>query len=406
MSNAYDKRKNLKQAVLLGSLCTVTYFVVYVSRNILSAVTPQLLECGKSNRENIGAMSSLFFLTYAVGQLINGILGDKIRARYMVSGGLLLAGISNVLTAGVIENQLLAAGFYGVMGYGLSMIYAPMVRMIAESTELVYAEKCNLALSIASLFGAPVAGVIAGICRWKDAFSLVSLLLIVTSVCFFGLLRALPTDKMPEKKAEKRKKKANTGGVRILIQRNILLLTVVSALTGIVRTAVVFWMPTYISQYLGFSTENASLIFSVATIAISVSPILSTFIYEKIGRNMEKMLLLCFFISTAAFSMLFFVDHPVLNIILLSGAVLFSNSAASMIWVVYCPSLSDTGMVSTATGYLDFISYGAAAISNYAFSNAVSTIGWKKLILVWAALMMCGVVVTLFPNIKKSWKCR
>lgn len=51
--------------------------------------------------------------------------------------------------------------------------------------------------------------------------------------------------------------------------------------------------------------------------------------------------------------------------------------------------------------YLEFISYGAAAISNLAFSNAVSSIGWKNLILVWMSFMACGVIVAIYQNSKK-----
>ena len=52
-------------------------------------------------------------------------------------------------------------------------------------------------------------------------------------------------------------------------------------------------------------------------------------------------------------------------------------------------------MVSTATGYLDFVSYIAGAVSNVLFANAVSAIGWGNLILIWSALMGVGVLVSV-----------
>ena len=72
-----------------------------------------------------------------------------------------------------------------------------------------------------------------------------------------------------------------------------------------------------------------------------------------------------------------------------------ANGAANTMWNVYCPSLHHTGMVSTATGYLDFVSYLAAGIANQLFANAISQIGWGNLILVWAALMGAGIVVII-----------
>ena len=85
-------------------------------------------------------------------------------------------------------------------------------------------------------------------------------------------------------------------------------------------------------------------------------------------------------------------------------AIISANCAASMLWSVYCPRLKDTGMVSSATGFLDFMSYMAAAISSSIFANAVSTIGWKGLILVWFALMTAGIIIALpYRKIKEHF---
>jgi sugar phosphate permease len=73
-------------------------------------------------------------------------------------------------------------------------------------------------------------------------------------------------------------------------------------------------------------------------------------------------------------------------------------------WNVYCPSLADTGLVSSATGYLDFLSYLAAAVANILFANAVSKIGWGNLIFVWLLLIIVGVIVCVPIKIIKKRK--
>ena len=123
-----------KNAFLIGGFCAASYLAVYVARNILSAVTPQLVETGKVTTEYIGTVSSTFFMFYAVGQLVNGILGDKIKGKYMVVLGLVLAGFSNLFFMSFMENQAAASLIYGMLGFFLSMIYAPMVKTISENT--------------------------------------------------------------------------------------------------------------------------------------------------------------------------------------------------------------------------------------------------------------------------------
>ena len=76
--------KRAKEALFIGLLCSISYLAVYVARNVLSTVTPQMVEGGEFTKEYIGEISSLFFIFYALGQLLNGFLGDKIKARYMI----------------------------------------------------------------------------------------------------------------------------------------------------------------------------------------------------------------------------------------------------------------------------------------------------------------------------------
>ena len=73
------KDSKVKNAILIGTLCSVSYLGVYFARNILGAVTPQIIEEGASTTEIIGTLSSWYFACYALGQLINGMLGDKVK---------------------------------------------------------------------------------------------------------------------------------------------------------------------------------------------------------------------------------------------------------------------------------------------------------------------------------------
>ena len=185
------------------------------------------------------------------------------------------------------------------------------------------------------------------------------------------------------------------GGIRVLIKNRIIRFTFVSVLTGIVRTTVVFWLPTYISQCLGFSADEAAGIFTVSTFVIASSAFVAVFIYERLGRNMDLTLLISFAASAAFFALTYIVGNPIINIACLVLGIVAADSAATMLWSKYCPSLRDTGVVSSATGFLDFLSYMAAAAANLLFATAATDIGWGNLILVWTAIVGAGVIVAL-----------
>ena len=401
-----QKNSSVRNAVFIGTLCSISYLGVYFARNILSVVTPQMIESGYAE-EYIGSISSMFFTFYAVGQLINGLVGDKIKARYMISFGLLLAGICNIIFPYTLDHSAASHITYGMIGFFLSMIYAPMTKVVAENTKPHHAARCCLGYTLASYLGSPAAGLVAAFFMWQVVFYMGSTALIVMGLlCFFffvyfersGIVKYNQYDTP----------KAQGQGIKVLVEHRIIKFTFVSVLTGIVRTAVVFWMPTYLAQYLGFTPQDSGLIFTVATFIISSSAFLAVFIYECFDRNMDLVLLMFFAGSAISFVGVYLVDQPMINICLLILAILFNNCAASLLWSVYCPSLRDTGMVSGATGYLDFMSYMAAAVSSALFANAVTGIGWKNLILVWLILMAAGVIVAVpFRGrhvVKRPWE--
>lgn len=383
-----------KKAIMIGLMCSLSYLAVYVARNVLGAVSPQMIEQGFFDTEGIGTLSSVYFITYAVGQLINGAVGDRIKAKYMISFGLILAGVCNYLFSVVPSEGMLPYVIYGLTGFGLSMIYAPMTKVVAENTEPIYATRCSLGYTFASYFGSPMAGLLAAMLLWQAVFAVSSLVLIVMGlVCLIAF--TIFEKKGFVKYGQYQPVKSSGGNIRVLIQHRIIKFTLISILTGVVRTAVVFWLPTYLSQHLGFAAEESALLFTISTFVISSSAFVAVFIYECLRRDMDKTVLLSFLTAAICFLLVFFVRQKVANIILMILAILSSNCASSMLWSRYCPSLRDTGITSSATGFLDFVSYMASAAASSIFANAVSGIGWSGLILVWFGLMAAGVVVSL-----------
>ena len=389
-----------KNAVLLGGLCAISYLAVYIARNMLTATTTQIREAGAFTDNALGTLSSIYFITYACGQLINGFLGDKIKPKYMISFGLMLAGVCNALFSALADYPMAAFISYGSSGFFLSMIYGPLTKVIAENTEPIYATRCSVAYTFSSLIGTPVAGLVAVLVAWRVAFQVsAGSLLLMGALCLLsfailekkGIVKPNITIRAPEK----------GGKVKVLLERQILKFTVIAIITGVVRTAVVFWLPTYLEQHLHFSPDTATMLFTLCTSILSVTSFITVFTYEALRRNMNLAILIYFIVSTSAFGLLLFVPNNTMNIVVMLLAIMACQCADSLMWSRYCPSLYDTGMTSTATGYLDFLSYMAAATASSIFPHAKEYIGWNGLILVWAGLMLIGILVSL-PFKKKT----
>ena len=385
---------NARKALLLGILCSVAYMVVYIARGVLSATTPQIIVDGAFSTEQIGTLSSVCFAVYAVGQLVNGLIGDKVKARNMMALGLICSSIGFLVLPQLTRLPGYAYIAYGSTGFFMAMIYGPMTKVVAENTEPIYTTRCSVAYNMAAALGSPAAGLMASVMTWPWVFRTSGALLlgmgIVTFLCFWRLEK-----KGMVKYGQYDRPKGKGGSLQQLLKRQIVKFTFVSILTGVVRTSVVFWLPVYISQHLNFQPDTATLIFSVASLVFAFNGLVSIFVYSRLKRNLNLSVLAGFVVSTVCFLLAFVVKQPLVNVVCMTLAILGNNISASLMWTIYCPSLYDTGKVSSATGFLDACSYLAAAVSSQLFGNAANTIGWSWLVLIWAGLMGLGILVAI-----------
>ena len=132
---------NAKKAVKIGSLCFLAYLAVYIAKNILGTVTPAMEASGFVESAALTA-KSVYFYAYAVGQLINGAVGDKIKAKYMMSFGLALAGISNFAFS-LINARYLEGGGENVVGLTALRLLLCLKAIVNNKILLLENCKCN-----------------------------------------------------------------------------------------------------------------------------------------------------------------------------------------------------------------------------------------------------------------------
>jgi len=394
--------RNAKNAIMIGTLCLIAYLAVYVARNTLSAVSTQLTSFGVMNDSFYGTLSAAYFLFYATGQVINGAIGQKINARWMISLGLFFACITNLLFPYIVHTKFAAILIYGLSGFFLAMIYGPMTKVVAENTDPIHAVRCSVGYTFASFFGSPIAGVFAMIFAWQTVFKITSVILgLMAIICFIIFLIF---EQKGIVKYNLYKRENNKGGtVKELLKHNFVKFCLISIITGMIRTSWVSWLPKYFNEFLGYNIEQSSMTFSISTFIMAFITFIAVFIYEKFKRNINLTLIIMFSVSIVFFALVLLFNQPIINVTFMIIAIMASNGAATMLWSVYCPSLRDTGMVSGATGFLDFLSYVGAAIFSLVVGTLLKTVGWNYVLIIPLSLMILGLAISL-PYKKKKLK--
>lgn len=119
--------RNIQRKVFI--LCWLAYAGAYLCRTNLSIVIPDFIRDLNWDKASIGSMGSLFFWTYAFGQLINGYIGDRVDFRFFVFISLFFSSLINLVLSFVI-NKFIFTILWGINGYLLSMLWGPIIRIL------------------------------------------------------------------------------------------------------------------------------------------------------------------------------------------------------------------------------------------------------------------------------------
>lgn len=385
-------KKELSTAWRIGSICIITYLASYVTRNILSVSTPDMLKDEFFTKEYTGMLSSVCFIFYAIGQLVNGFLGERIHPKMMISIGLLITSIST-LTVPAVASCPIHFICFTLIGFALSMLRGPMMKVISENTEQKYARIICSIFCIAGFAGPLVASIFSMFFRWKVVFLITGTFTAVMAaasavsislLCKQGLIKFVP------------QKSNGIGSIfEVFKLKYFVTYMLLNAIAEIAGSSVTFWVPTYTTEHLGLSAGAASAVYTIVSFSTLFSPFIALFIYEKISRNGPMIAAFLFAVASVMFLGMRFVTDPIANIILLLLAKVSAGSAAGVIWSVYIPSLGRSGKSSSANGVIDAAAYAAASAASAVFSVLVSYIGWNGLKLLWCALMVLGMLVPL-----------
>ena len=380
--------KKVQSAWRIGSLCIATYLASYVTRNILSVSTPEMIKEAFFTKEYTGLLSSVCFIFYAVGQLINGFIGDMVHPKYMIIMGL---GVSSISTFAIplFDNRIIHFTAFALIGFGLSMLRGPLMKVISENTAATHARMICTLFSMAGFAGPLIASLLSIFFEWRAVFTvtgIISVFITVASVTVISLL-----EKRGEIKFTPKKEKGVLNSILSVFKlEDFFFYMFISAIGEIAGSSITFWIPTYTTEHLGFSGDAASTIYSVVSLTTLFTPFITLVIYEKLIRNGVKLALIMYILSALFFIAVRFTAAPLVNVIMIIIAKMAAAAASSIVWSAYIPGLARSGKVSSANGVIDAAGYAMASLANVIFSGSVSRLGWGGIVNMWYVIMLIG----------------
>lgn len=391
--------KNTQKAWRIGSFCIATYLASYVTRNILSVSTPEMIKEAFFTKEYTGLLSSICFIFYAAGQLINGFIGDRVHPKYMIIMGLGISSVSTFVIP-IFDNRILHFTAFALIGFGLSMLRGPLMKVISENTAATHARMICTLFSMAGFAGPLIASILSIFFKWRAVFTATGVISVIITVLAVAAITTL--EKRGEIKFVPKYDKGITGILNVFKLEDFIFYMLISSIGEIAGSSITFWIPTYTTEHLGFSNDAASTIYSVVSFSTLFTPFITLLIYEKLIRNGIKLALVMYVISAVFFIAVRFTAAPVLNVSMLIIAKVAAAAASSIVWSAYIPGLARSGKVSSANGVIDAAGYAMASLANVLFSTFVGRLGWGGIVNMWYIIMLIGAAVSFIKLIMKK----
>ncbi len=397
------------------------YASIYIARLNLTIASPVMQEQRLLTSTQVGVMGGAFFLCYSAGQLLNGFLGDLFPPRKMVTIGLLLTALGNILI-GFLPPAGVILVLWGINGFAQSMLWGPLLRALAArfpGEKQAETASCLVSsVGVGSVLGILIAAAAISFQDVRFAFLLPGLIAALAGAAVFLFFRfpcpSGHTDaSVPcsvSKSGSFRSIRAgladagfSRGRFSALCSPRLLILLLPAMFHGVLKDNLNLWAASYFADT--YSLPLAELSFYV--LAIPVLTLLGRLIYPfllRLCRGREHTVSILSLSVTA----LCLIPLCLKDVAMIPAAVCLSLIAAAISVVntsfltVYPTRYAGCGCVSSVVGLMDFATYFGAGISSILYGRLLENDSYPLLFGSWLILTLLAVLFIIIHNHMKE----
>lgn len=394
-----------RRTVIFMLLCSAVYFTSYLTRYNFSAVIEAVSAETGTLRESLGLVSTAAFFTYGIGQLISGFIGDRVHPRLLLTVGMTVTALCNILMPLMPSSNAMVA-LWGVNGFAQALFWPPLVRIMVDNlSEENYNRACiwvSTGAQAATILVYLLAALCSALWSWKTLFYICAGAAVLMTVIWLILApkkQTAKSEKLPEAEPASAPQKNRIGVFAVLIMVPIALAIV---LQGLLRDGVSQWLPSLIADSSGLSASSAILSGVVLPIFTIICYNLSSMLEDKIKN--ELITSFVFFACAAVCSgilILLLGTSPIISVILL-GIITGCMHGVNLMLISRVPKyFAKYGKISTVSGVVNAFTYVGSALSAYFVAVISGAKGWTFTIAVWLVIAALGAAICILTV--KPW---
>lgn len=394
-----------KQATKLTLLCSLVYFASYITRLDYAAVLVEIVQDLQISKTTASIAVTGSFITYGAGMLLFGVIGDRIKPRTMIAIGLTGTSVINLLM-GVLPNIYVMVGIWCFNGLFQAMLWPPVTRTLTENLGEAEARtainRVIQAAQVATLSIYVFSPLAIRISSWRLVFLVAAAVgALAVALWLPGTVGMRQTRPAPVQKDAPAVERAPVG--KLVMAAGLIPMIIAILLMGMLRDGLQTWMPTYVCEVFGLSTETAILITGLLPVLSMVSIAASGWLFRCNNDETVSAAILFGMSTLCAAVMALIFPGPATVGVLLFALLAGSMHGVNQMIICFTPTrFENYGRVSTFSGLLNCFVYVGAAISTYGFAGFAEAFGWRNTMIMWTGLALLGTVFCLICMPK--WK--
>jgi len=404
-------------------LMWVTYASFYLLRVNISIAMPEIMKDFSLTKTNMGLVLSSLFLLYAIGQFINGQLGDKLNSRRIITLGLLSSAVLNIIFGFSGGTLGLMIVIWGLNGYFQSMGWGPTVKAMANWFPVKARGRISGRLGTCYILGGAISWLLAGTIikyfNWRFTFWLPSIFCVFIAIHWFVRARNAPEEVgLPSLEEQAQGIESNEirkdthigfGNTLKITLFNPYIWFAAFGLFGlnIVRYGFMSWAPTFMFEEQGATISLAAYKAIAFPVAGGLGAIFAGWASDRIFKNRRAPVAFIMLVLLAISCYLFRIvpaDNWVVSLIVLLFIGFFTFGPHILMVAAIPADFGSRKAASSVTGFIDAMGYLGASLTGMGTGYLIEKFSWDAAFRFWIFGAIFAAIMTLLIWIYKERK--
>lgn len=406
--------KSDKASFALSIFLGFAYTMYVIGKMSFSAATVGLIEEGILTKTETGIISGIFWIVYAVGQVVGALVVNKISPYLMIEIGIIGSAATNILMA-CSDNFGVLLCIWCISGASQFGLWSGLLKLtsteVSEKHRPILIAFLAYSYSIGSIISYFLTASILAVWSWKYIFIFCG---IICGLALPGIIYSqIKASPILEKEIEQEMKGVQKKGKitwKLIWDRGLIFFALLMCLKTIVESGIGTWMPTILFEVYGVSSSYSSLL-SVGRLVVALLGVaLGAFVYGRARADELHSLIIIMVPMIPIMLLLGNLSQAKVSftIILFFVAALLLSGTTPRMSLNYPARYRDIGLTANIGAIMNCMSTGGMAVATYGGGYVADAFGWNAVVHIWTILVLLFIIIAvgiipLWNRFKRNW---